>query len=84
MTLLVKHFAASWATSVLVAALTGLVVLAAALVPRSLAVITAEEFRSGLDAVAPQARDLTAVGVGTPVTVLMRPRSSPRSPIGIG
>jgi putative ABC transport system permease protein len=70
MRLLVKHFAASWATSVLVAALTGLVVLAAALVPRSLAVITAEEFRSGLDAVAPQARDLTAVGVGTPVTVL--------------
>lgn len=69
MRLLPKHFAASWGPSALVAIIVLFVVLIAALAPRALAVVTTQELHAQLDGLAVEVRDLTAVGVGAPVTV---------------
>ncbi len=70
MRLFTRHLTASWGASVLVAAIVAFIVAIAALAPRFLATITTQELQAQVDAVAPSARDLSATGVGTPLTVL--------------
>lgn len=79
MRLLVRHATASWGASVLVAAIVSAVVFVAALAPRAVTAVTTEELRANVAAVAPEARDLTAVGVGVPVTLL--PPTPPERPL---
>ncbi|MDF1478085.1 FtsX-like permease family protein [Leifsonia sp. H3M29-4] len=69
MRLLPRHFAASWRASTLVAVIVLFVVLIAALAPRALTVVTGQELHTQLAGIPPEARDLTAVGVGAAVTV---------------
>lgn len=69
MRLLVRHATASWGASALVASIVALVVLVAALAPRALALVTTDELHTQVAGIAPEARDVTATGVGMPVTV---------------
>lgn len=79
MRLLLRHATASWGASALVAGIVFVIVFLAALAPRAVSAVTTEELRANVAAVAPEARDLTAVGVGVPVTLM--PPTPPERPL---